>query len=199
MKSDDYETKYMGGGQALARSRAGMPWWFHLLLAFACVAVVAPAVAHGTLASLVTLPFLLFVWVLFMFLRVTVTAETVHVQLGVFGPKIPVANIVEVAVERYPVLKYGGWGIRFALDGSVAYSVPGHGGRGVRIRYKKKNGRESTVWVTSPDPDALVAAIEQARAGSGVRVAENVRVGAEEVPLPTDVDAENEEHNQARG
>ena len=121
-----------------------MPWWFHLLLGMACIAVVGSAVASGTMVSLLTLPLLLLAWVLFMYLRVTVTAYTVHVQLGVFGPKIPLGDIVEVAAEKYPVLKYGGWGIRFTLDGSVAYSVPGHGGRGVRIRYKKKSGREST-------------------------------------------------------
>jgi hypothetical protein len=138
MSADDYETKYMGGGEALARSRAGMPWWFHLLLGMACIAVVGSAVASGTLVSLLTLPVLLLSGVLFMFLRVTVTAETVHVQLGVFGPKIPLADIVEVAVEKYPVLKYGGWGIRFALDGRVAYSVPGHGGRGVRISVQEE-------------------------------------------------------------
>jgi hypothetical protein len=197
MAVDDYETKYMGGGEALARSRAGMPWWFHLLLGMACIAVVGSAVASGTMASLLTLPVLLLSWVLFMFLRVTVTAETVHVQLGVFGPKIPVANIVDVAAEKYPVLKYGGWGIRFALDGSVAYSVPGHGGRGVRIRYKKKNGRESTAWVTSPDPDGLVAAIEQARAAKGVRVAENVRVSAEALPAEEVAEVDDEEEKRA--
>ena len=197
MAADDYEKKYMGGGEALARSRAGMPWWFHLLLGMACIAVVGSAVASGTMASLLTLPVLLLSWVLFMFLRVTVTAETVHVQLGVFGPKIPVANIVDVAAEKYPVLKYGGWGIRFALDGSVAYSVPGHGGRGVRIRYKKKNGRESTAWVTSPDPDGLVAAIEQARAAKGVRVAENVRVSAEALPAEEVAEVDDEEEKRA--
>jgi hypothetical protein len=197
MAADDYEKKYMGGGEALARSRAGMPWWFHLLLGMACIAVVGSAVASGTLVSLLTLPVLLLSWVLFMFLRVTVTAETVHVQLGVFGPKIPVEDIVEVATEKYPVLKYGGWGIRFALDGSVAYSVPGHGGRGVRIRYKKKNGRESTAWVTSPDPEGLVAAIEQARVAKGVRVAETVPVSAQELPAVVVGEVDDDEGRRA--
>jgi hypothetical protein len=198
MATDDYETKYMGGGEALARSKAGMPWWFHALLAMACITLVGTAIAHATLASLVTLPLLLLTWVLFMFLRVTVTAETVHVQLGLFGPRIPVTDIVEVTAEKYPVLKYGGWGIRYALDGSVAYSLPGHGGRGVRIRYKKKNGRESTAWVTSPDPDGIVAAIQEARSAKGVRVAESVRVSGE-APLPAEVDEADEVQKQARG
>jgi len=179
MAADDYETKYMGGGQALARSRAAMPWWFHLLLGMTCLTMIGTALAKGALVGLAMLPILLLVWILFMYLRVTVTPETVHVQLGLFGPKIPIASIVEAAAEKYPLLKYGGWGIRLGIDGSVAYSVPGHGGRGVRIRYKKKTGRESTAWVTSPDPEAIVRAIDQARGAQGVRVEEGVRVAAE--------------------
>jgi hypothetical protein len=143
-------------------------------------------VAHPTIGNLIALLVLLLAWMLFMYVRVTVTADTVHLQLGVFGPKIPVADIVEACAENYPVAKYRGWGVRFALDGSVAYSVPGYG-RGVRIRFTKKNGRESTVWVTSPEPEALVAAIEQARAAKGVRVERSVRV-AEDVPPPREVD-----------
>jgi hypothetical protein len=174
---DDYEKKYMGGGEALARSRAGFPWWFHAIMGFVCVMVARTAFVHPAIGSLIALPVLLLAWILFMYVRVTVTADTVHLQLGVFGPKIPIADIVEVCAEKYPVAKYGGWGLRFALDGSVAYSVPGYG-RGVRIRFTKKNGRESTAWVTSPEPDVLVAAIEQARAAKGMRVGSSVRVAA---------------------
>jgi hypothetical protein len=183
-QADDYEKRYMGGGEALARSRAGMPWWFHTLVGLAAVASAGSAVASGTWVGLATLPLLLLAWVLFMYLRITVTAEHVHVQLGLFGPKIPIADIVDAAVESYPFVKYGGWGLRFALDGSRAYSVPGHGGRGLRIRYKKRSGRESTVWVTSPNPEEILAAIDKARAASRVRVdvpAEKAEAPAEEV------------------
>jgi hypothetical protein len=199
MGTDDYERQYMGGGEAIARSKAGMPWWFHLLIAMACLSVVGTSLLHGATASLAILPVLLLVWILFLFLRVTVTSDTVHVQLGVFGPKIPVADILEVRAEKYSLLKYGGWGIRFALDGSVAYSVPGHGGRGIRIRYRKKSGRESTAWVTTPDPESLIAAIEQARGAKGVRVAEEVRVRSEpsarEVAEPPEPETEEKAHD----
>jgi hypothetical protein len=195
---DDYEKNYMGGGEALARSRAGMPWWFHALLAIACITTAGTAFAHGALGAIISLPVLLLVWLLFMFVRVTVTPDTVHVQLGVFGPKIAITDIVEVCAEKYPVMKYGGWGIRFAMDGSVAYSVPGHGGRGVRIRYKKKNGREATAWVTSPEPESLVAAIEHARASKALRIAESVRVSSAIVPTEEIDDVEGNEEKRAR-
>jgi hypothetical protein len=173
---DLYEKTYMRGDDALARSRAGLPWAFHLILGVACLVLARAAFVHPSV-GIVGLPVLLLTWLLFMYVRVTVTADAVHVQLGVFGPEIPVADIVEVSAETYPLMKYGGWGLRFALDGSVAYSVPGYG-RGVRIRFTKKNGRESTAWVTSPEPERIVAAIEQARATKGLRGERSVRLAA---------------------
>ena len=174
--ADDYEKRYMGGEGALARSRAMMPWWFHALLGGVAVMSVASAIASGVYASLATLPLLFLVWILFLYLRVSVTEHDVHIQLGLFGPKIPISEITEVSVAKYEALKYGGWGIRLAADGSVAYSVPGHGGRGLRIRFHR-GGRERAVFVTSPNPDELLAAIERVR---GVRVAQDVRVEAQE-------------------
>jgi hypothetical protein len=160
--ADDYEKKYMGGEGALARSRASMPWWFHALLGGSCAMLIATAIASGSFAGLLSLPILAIVWLLFLYLRVTVTHDMLHVQLGLFGPKIPIGDIVEVIVDRYDALKYGGWGIRLGLDGSVAYSVPGHGGKGLRIRFMK-GGRERTVFVTSPNAEELLAAIERVR------------------------------------
>ena len=172
MSADDYEKKYMGGEEALARSRASMPWWFHLMLGSAVAVIVASALMSGHWAGLIGLPLLCLVWLLFLFLRATVTPDTLHIQLGLFGPKIPIADIVEVSVAKYDPLKYGGWGIRLGTDGSVAYSVPGHGGRGLRVRFTR-GGRERNVFVTSPNPDELLAAIERAR---GLRIATETRV-----------------------
>ena len=185
--ADEYEKKYMGGEGALARSRAMMPWWFHLVIAVAAAVSVFSAIATGTLGSVIGLPLLALVWLLFLYLRVTVTADTVHVQLGLFGPKIATADIVDVAVAQYDALKYGGWGIRLGLDGSVAYSVPGYGGRGLRIRFNK-NGKERVVFVTSPNPDELVAAIDKAR---GTRVAA-VESATADAPLLTAEDEADE-------
>jgi hypothetical protein len=69
--------------------------------------------------------------------------------------------------------------------------VPGHGGRGLRVRFNK-NGRERTVFVTSPNPDELLAAIERVR---GTRVASDVRVQVEAEPDET---AEEQESTAER-
>jgi hypothetical protein len=183
MAADDYEKKYMSGEGALAHSRAMMPWPFHVLLLFLAAFTTATSVASGTWVALATVPLLLLVWILFMFLRVTVTPDVLHVQLGVFGPKIPIDEIVSATVAKYDALKYGGWGIRLGIDGSVAYSLPGHGGKGVAVTFEK-NGKQRKMFVTCPNPEEVVAAIDKAR--GGVRVAGEVRVAADEEEADTE-------------
>ncbi|HEX7604868.1 MAG TPA: hypothetical protein VF316_24785 [Polyangiaceae bacterium] len=173
---DDYESKYMGGGEALARSRVGWPWWFHAIMGTSGAFLILSAIASSTLVPLLSLPILAVVWLLLMFLRVTVTTEHVHVQLGLFGPKIPIAKLVSAKAEDYQPLKYGGWGIRLGRDGSWAYSMPGSGGRGVRLTYETEGGKKKEVFVSTNDPEAVLAGIAKARAGIGVRVADEVRV-----------------------
>lgn len=186
---DDYESKYMGGGEALARSRVGWPWWFHAIMGASCGFLIFSAIASATLVPLLSLPLLAAVWLLFMFLRVTVTTEHVHVQLGLFGPKIPIAKLLSARAEDYQPLKYGGWGIRLGRDGSWAYSMPG-AGRGVRLTYETERGKRKEVFVSTPDPESILAGIEKARGGAGVRVADDVRV--EQTSAPADEDAEAE-------
>ena len=174
--ADDYEKKYMSGEGALASSRARMPWPFDVLLLFLAAFTTATSLASGTWVALATVPLLLLVWLLFMFLRVTVTPDALHVQLGLFGPKVAIDAITSATVAKYDALKYGGWGIRMGLDGSIAYSLPGHGGKGVAVTFTK-NGKERKLFVTCPNPDEIVAAIDKAR--GGVRVGEDVRVAEE--------------------
>ena len=186
---DDYESKYMGGGEALARSRVGWPWWFHAIMGISGAFLIFSAIASATLVPLLSLPILAVVWLLFMFLRITVTSEHVHVQLGLFGPKIPIAKLVDAKAEDYQPLKYGGWGIRLGRDGSWAYSMPGAGGRGVRLTYETDGGGRREVFVSTADPESILAGIAKARAGTGVRVAEEIRV---EEPIDPVAEAEAE-------
>ena len=185
MAADDYEKKYMSGEGAIASARARMPWPFDVLLLFLAAFTTATSIfssgASGTWVALATVPLLLLVWILFMFLRVTVTNDALHVQLGLFGPKVPVEQITSATVAKYDAMKYGGWGIRLGLDGSVAYSVPGHGGKGVAITFSK-DGKERKMFVTCPNPEEIVSALDQARAraGANVRVGADVRVEEEE-------------------
>ena len=175
---DEYERQYMGGSAPLARSRVPAPLWMHVLLGgVALLELVSglSALPH-TIVPLVLFPVFALLWVLLMFLRVTVTPSEVHIQYGVFGPKIPMSAITGVRVESYRWTEYGGWGIRRKHDGTWAYSVPGGEGRGIRITYKTKMGRERTVFASSDRPDELVAAIAKARAGN-VRVASGAEAG----------------------
>ena len=154
-----------GGEATLAKSRLANPWWFHVVFGVALLAQLGAAAASGALVPIVMLPVLTVCWLLLLFLRVTVTSAHVHVQYGVFGPKIAVASIEEAHVEAYPLAKYGGWGMRQATDGSRAYSVPGHGGRGLLITYGGPEGKQ-TVFVSTDRPEELLAAIERARGGA---------------------------------
>jgi hypothetical protein len=110
-----------------------------------------------------------FLWILFRVLRVHVTEQTVHIQYGTFGPRIPVAAITSCRVVDYELSNYGGWGIRYGLDGSWAYSLAGDSGRVVQIGWQE-GGKEKKVVVSSPDPDALAAAILLAMAGAAPRL-----------------------------
>jgi len=125
-------------------------------------------------------------------LRVAVTAESVHVQLGPAGPSIPIAGIESVEVRRYAWERYGGWGVRLGLDGSWAYSIPGVG-RGVRIVWRNERGRSCTAFVSSREPEQLAEAIARARGhvphGVAVRVASDV--------APPEVNDELEEAAEA--
>jgi hypothetical protein len=161
---DEYTKKYMDGEQARYVDKVRMPAWFNALLLGAGVAgTVAAAVGGGSIFA----PVLVFgavggAWSILSTLRTVVTRDGVHIQYGLFGPKIPIADIVSVDVVEYEAVKYGGWGIRFGLDGSRAYSLPGKGGRAVRIRRRARGG-ERVVDITSENPEALRLAIEEVR------------------------------------
>jgi hypothetical protein len=171
-RQDEYEQKYMAGGQAMAHSRMRMPAWFHWLMLLlgggSAVAVTAATIASGGAAAFGYLSVLmcLGVWLLFSHVRCTVTKEQVHVQFGLFGPKIAISDIVSAAVEKYDWKKYGGWGIRLATDGTYAYSVPGGKGIGVRITYRDGKGKERKVFISADNAEELVTAIHLAQGGS---------------------------------
>jgi hypothetical protein len=169
---DEYERKYMGGSTPLARSRVAVPLWMHVFLGGVTLFLLATGVAAlpQTILPLLIVPLFALLWLFLMFLRVTVTPEAVHIQYGVFGPRIPMSAITDVRAETYQPIEYGGWGIKHRSGGGWAYSVPGGEGRGILVTYRTKRGRERQVFASSDRPDELVAAIAKAR-GAQVRVA----------------------------
>jgi hypothetical protein len=143
---DPYEAKYMSGpGGALYFAKMTAPRFFHLLFLLPLLVSVGSAlVAHAPLlVPLLSILPLFFVWILFSALRISVTAKEVHVQYGLFGPRIPIESIESCEACEYDWKQYGGWGIRYGRDGTVAYNMLGDGGRAVRISYKKGRRRRS--------------------------------------------------------
>lgn len=173
---DPYVAKYMSGqGGVLYFAKMTAPRVFHLLFLLPLLVSAGSAlVTHASLlVPLVSVLPLLLVWTLFSALRISVTPKEVHVQYGLFGPRIPIEAIESCEACAYDWKQYGGWGIRYGRDGSVAYNMLGDGGRAVRITYKKGT-KTKQLLLAAKDPERLATAIHQARAmalgGAGARI-----------------------------
>lgn len=180
MSDDAYARKYMGGDRVLFLDKVHIPKWMHALL-----------IGSGTVSSLIVafagvpemLPLCivptLLTWGLLSSIRVAVTDTHVHVQYGVFGPTIALDDVVAAEVEDYKPLRYGGWGICVGLDGTWAFSVPGRGGKAVRIRYRARGAKGDVnvkdVVVSSEHAAALAAAIHEAASARATRTLADVR------------------------
>jgi hypothetical protein len=133
-------------------------------------ATVAAGLAAGTPAAL-GLVFLaaaigfVFLALTLSVLRTVVTSEEVHVQYGLWGPRIPVRAIRKAKVVKYDVVRYGGWGLKYR-KGSWAYTMPGHPNV-VELEWEE-DGKTKHAVVSSEDPEMLARKINQARA---VRIA----------------------------
>ena len=167
---DDYERRHMSDESGvLYRDKFVAPPVFHALMGFVTLASVIPAFfteAAVMLALLATAAPLLFVWLLFSVLRVSVSRDNVNIQLGLFGPKIPISDISSAEAVDYDWKKFGGWGIRRSMDGEWAYNMMGDAGRAVRLEYTDGKGKRRKLTVTAKSPALLVDAIERARGAS---------------------------------
>lgn len=149
-----------GEGVVLHRERRRAPWQLHAL--FAGIAGLYALLGLAQPWALLALPPLLLLWLVFAVLRVTVTEGHVHVQYGLFGPRIPVAAITSSELIRYDWKGYGGWGIRRPGERVWAYNMPGEGGQAVRIVWRDAEGPRTTV-IGSPDAARLAERIARAR------------------------------------
>lgn len=162
---DAYEKKYMAGeGLVLHRAKERAPWQWNAMMGATALAVIAPVFFNPAawLGAAIGLPMMAIAFVLFSVLRVTVSEGHVNIQYGLFGPKIPIEAITHAEATTYDWKKFGGWGIKRSFDGEWIYNMPGDGGRAVRIEWTK-NGRKRVTLVGSKEPQALAAAIEEAR------------------------------------
>lgn len=202
-QADDYEARYMSGhGGVLYRDKLRAPGLFHAIMAvptlFTLLMTIPvlmgwgskPAPPEVALLTLGITAFLGLCWVLFSVLRITVSRDELVVQYGVFGPRIAITSIESCEVVDYDAMKYGGWGIKRAADGSWAYNMIGDEGRAVKVVYRDGNGT-STILLSSPSPERLALAITEARAAAVHRLTEGrIRLDAPRADDITDADAE---------
>jgi len=174
--SDHYEQRYMAAHQALARQRIPMAWWGHGIFAVALLLVGRAAYLQPRAPLFVAMALVTLLWLVFMTLRVAVTRSHVHVQLGFFGPKIPIQRIEQARACKGPRFRTG-WGIRLGIDGAVTYSVPAPINRCLEVVYRTATGsRQRIVRVMTNDPEPLLAAIDVARAQMGAAPSQRRRV-----------------------
>lgn len=175
---DEYAKQYMGATGALAASRMRMGPLLFVLMGLAMLGTVAATIGTGQLFFLPLLFMHAFFLLTMSHLRVTVTREIVHIQYGLFGPKIAVSSIVDARAVPYDWKKYGGWGMRYGKGGAIAYSVTGGRKMGIELDVRDKNGKVTTIFASSDEPEELVRGIEKATgktfASTGVRVAAEV-------------------------
>ncbi len=200
--ADEYEAAYMGdGGQIIYRDKIPANWIWHAIIggiwAFSMGAILlsgwgagAAAIWPLAISGLLTTLMMFALWALFAVLRVTVSDEHVHIQYGLFGPKIAMSAIDSAEAVDYDWKKFGGWGIRRARDGEWAYNMVGDAGRAVRIRHRDGDKLKS-VLVASKEPEALATAIAKARSGGRVRVRQSaVRVAEADPVAEAEAEAE---------
>jgi hypothetical protein len=160
-------------GEVLLREKAIAPLSWQLLfggmVALELITMVVMLVAGmGPVALAIFLPAALaffVLWMLFAVIRVSVSANFFHVQFGLFGPKIAVADIVSAESIRYDWKEFGGWGIKRSFrDGTIIYNMWGDDGRAVKVTYRDGKGELKRVAVGSSNADAIVVALQRARA-----------------------------------
>ena len=185
----------------LTRARRAGPGATAVLASVGPFAVARSSAAElrGTLAGLVGLIPLALVTLLLSHLRVVVTDDAVHVQYGLWGPTIAVENITRCEVQRYEAMRFGGWGFKRSLDGTVAYSVPGGEGECVALEITE-GAKVRKVVITTPNAAGVALAIEEARAR---KLGSRVRVDADEASEASEVTDEaaaaGEQQQRRRG
>lgn len=181
-RPDPYEAQYMAAEGGILHERRRMPGWFFALMGvIAVVELGASIAARSVFPALLALPVLAAVTVLLSHLRVVLTREHLHVQYGLWGPKVAVQDIVSMRVEPYSMMRYGGFGIRRSLDGYWAYSTPGGNGQALVIEARDGKGGTRKMCVTLDRAAEFKQRIEELQASTRVRVApgESARVEGE--------------------
>lgn len=168
--TDAYEAKYMpGDGKVLHRSKVVSRFLASILLGFGVMSGVGGALSFVGAPAFV--PWLLFAMSLFFIflglslsvLRTVVTTELIHVQYGLWGPRVPIEQITGCSVVKYDWVKFGGWGLKRAADGTWAYTLKNED-EVVSLSWKDDDGEERTAVFSAEEPIDVVAEVNRARA-----------------------------------
>ncbi len=169
--ADAYEREHMSGkGAVLHRQKVQAPRWALALVAglpAALLGVLGATLAAGGAPWEAMLPPVLGALVyggamtgLMLALaggRIAVSEGELHVQIGPFGPRIPMEEIASCELGASGVRSYG-LGAQKLLDGTTIYKMLGDNASAARIT--KSDGRK--LVVVCPDAQRLVAAVQEA-------------------------------------
>ncbi len=180
--ADDYERTQMAGtGEVLYRYRVTSPPWllalaagapglglFGLAIATALSGVATGAAIGFAAAGAAIVGLMTMVHLVFAVGRIAVSEGEVLVQMGLWGPRIPIREIVSAEPVSLPGKRIG-MGTGSDLRGNRTIRMWGDNAKSVRLTLQ--NGKTFT-FVTK-EPEALLAAIREAmsRATPHVRVA----------------------------
>ncbi|MFO0627679.1 MAG: hypothetical protein U0325_18870 [Polyangiales bacterium] len=179
-RPDPYEAQYMSADGGVLHERRRMPGWFFALMGVIAAAELGASIAAmSVFPALLALPVLAAMTLLLSHLRVVLTPEHLHIQYGLWGPKVALRDIVSMRVESYSMMRYGGFGIRRSLDGVWAYSTPGGNGQALVIEARDGKGGTRTLCVTLDRAQEFKRRIEEMQASTGVRVAVDRDAGAQ--------------------
>lgn len=168
--ADEYEAKHMAtAGEVVHRDKRVSRLMAVLLavpalltVVVAVLALMSPTEASAGVGLLGVGLFFALSALLFSSLRTSVSTREVHIQYGIWGPRIPLDALESCQVVDYNPMVYGGWGIKLGVDGVWAFSMPG-AKRALRLEWTTPKGKTKKAVVTADDPDRVLAAIERAR------------------------------------
>jgi len=90
--------------------------------------------------------FLILVYLVFMRLDISIDPERVEVRFGIIRKTIPIEEIVSCEPTYASFTVYGGVGIRYGIDGSMAFTTS----FGDAVKIKKRKGRSFVFSTNGP-------------------------------------------------
>ena len=140
------------------RERLVMALWVSLLLGF--VIVILPVIGYVNLFFRINLErktfltavlfgaeaLLILVYLVFMRLDISIDPERVEVRFGIIRKTIPIEEIVSCEPTHASFKVYGGVGIRYGIDGSMAFTTS----FGDAVKIRRRRGRSFVFSTNRP-------------------------------------------------